>query len=340
MNSNHDIFLNSVRNSKIIVTSTDVISKDESLLLEELKLREEAGNYQISSKAENTKAAYVSDWLHFEDFCKKFGYPCMPVDEENYVLYISSLALHGNKPNTIIRKMTSISQVHKANGFADPTTYKISKVLSGVRSKHRAKAKGKIPILVDMLILMLDHVPDNLKGIRDKALLLIGFQGAFRRSELVSLDLENITFDAQGISIELAYSKTDKEVNGEIVGIPYGQSPMTCPVKSLKRWIEVADIQNGPIFLGINRHGQVSVKRLSDRSVALIVKEYVKKTGRDESKYAAHSLRSGFVSSAAMAGSSERSIMAQTRYSSEKMLRSHVRKGTVFEDNAASNTGL
>jgi integrase len=187
---------------------------------------------------------------------------------------------------------------------------------------------------------MLATLPEGLLGTRDRALLLIGFAGAFRRSELVGLNVEDASFTGDGLVVTLPRSKTDQEGEGRKVGIPYGSNPATCPVRSLRAWIETAGITAGPLFRSVNRYGRVQPGRLSDKAVALIVKRYAQASGRDARTFSGHSLRVGLVTAAAMAGASERAIMNQTGHRSTVMVRRYIRDASLFRDNAAARAGL
>lgn len=304
------------------------------------ELMEQANTYIKSSKASNTVKGYRSDWEDFANWCTSLQRETLPATEETFALYIANLASNGYKASTIERRISSVSQAHQAAGYNSPTSYKIKQVMAGVRRLHGSKQKGKNPILVDHLKKMALEYPDTLAGYRDSALLLIGFSGAFRRSELVSLDVEHVERDAKGLIIHLEKSKVDQEGKGDQIGIPYGSYAETCPVLAYDSWVKKAAITSGALFRPINRHGHVSAKRLSDQSVALIVKRYAGAIGLVKDDYAGHSLRSGLATSAAMAGKGERTIMKQTRHSSEAMLRKYIRMGTLFSENAASNIGL
>jgi integrase len=187
---------------------------------------------------------------------------------------------------------------------------------------------------------MLATCEDGPLGIRDRALLLIGFAGAFRRSELTSLDVADLDFIGNGMTIRLRRSKTDQEGRGETVGIPWGANRETCPVLALQAWLDTAAITTGPIFRPIDRHGNIRPQRLSDRAVALIVKRHAEAAGLDAAKYSGHSLRAGLATSAAMGGASERAIMRQTRHRSLPMVRRYIREGDLFRENAAAQVGL
>src|SRR3982751_5216357 len=177
-------------------------------------------------------------------------------------------------------------------------------------------------------------------GIRDRAIILLGFASAFRRSELVGLNVEDCTFSKDGLTVRLSHSKTDQEGAGRKIGIPYGSNPETCPVRVLHAWMEEAGITSGPLFRSITRHGQVQPGSLSGVDVARIVKKLAQRAGLDASKYAGHSLRAGHATSAAIAGASERSIMVQTGHRSVQMRRRYIRDGSLFRENSAGKLGL
>ncbi len=187
---------------------------------------------------------------------------------------------------------------------------------------------------------MVDVADPGLIGARDRALILLGFAGAFRRSELVGLDVEDCAFGKDGLTVTLRRSKTDQDGAGRKIGIPYGSNPETCPVRTVQAWLEEAGSDAGPLFRSINRHGQVRTGRLSGIDVARIVKKLAVRAGLDPAKYAGHSLRAGHATSAAIAGASERSIMRQTGHRSVQMVRRYIRDGSLFRENSAGKLGL
>jgi integrase len=216
----------------------------------------------------------------------------------------------------------------------------VSEVLKGIRRTKGTAPACKAPLLVGQLKAALGVGRGDLLGMRDRALLLIGFAGAFRRSELVGLDVADLAFTDDGLVITLRRSKTDQEGEGRKVGIPHGSKPTTCPVRVLRAWLEAAGIVTGPLFRSVNRHGKVGAVRLSDRAVALAVKRAAESAGLDASTFSGHSLRAGLATSAAAAGASERSIMDQTGHRSVQMVRRYIRDGSLFRDNAAAHVGL
>jgi integrase len=171
-------------------------------------------------------------------------------------------------------------------------------------------------------------------------LVLLGFAGAFRRSEIVALDAADCAFSRDGLTVMLRRSKTDQEGAGRKVGIPYGANPETCPVRTMQSWIEQAGISAGPVFRSINRHGQVQADRLNGIDVARVVKKLAQRAGLEAAKYAGHSLRAGHATAAAIAGASERSIMNQTGHRNVQMVRRYIRDGSLFRENSAGKLGL
>jgi integrase len=187
---------------------------------------------------------------------------------------------------------------------------------------------------------MVENTDTGLIGLRDRALILLGFAGAFRRSEVVGLNLADLAFSRDGLTVFLRRSKTDQEGQGRKIGIPYGANPETCPVRTLQTWLDQAALAEGPVFRSLNRHGQLRPRRLGGVDVARIVKKLAQRAGLDPAKYAGHSLRAGHATSAAASGASERSIMNQTGHRSVQMVRRYIREGSLFRENSAGKLGL
>jgi integrase len=187
---------------------------------------------------------------------------------------------------------------------------------------------------------MVDATDAGMIGTRDRALVLLGFAGAFRRSELVGLDVEDCVFGKDGLTVTLRRSKTDQDGAGRKIGIPYGSNPETCPVRTIQAWMELAGISSGPLLRSINRHGKLGPGHLSGIDVARVVKRLAERAGLDAVKFAGHSLRAGHATSAAIAGASERSIMNQTGHRSVQMVRRYIRDGSLFRENSAGKLGL
>lgn len=305
------------------------------------QLTEAARAYASQAKAENTIRAYRSDWKDFTKWCAGHGIVSLPATPDTVAVYMTALAGEGKKPATISRRMASISKAHSAERYESPTAMKhtrVAEVWQGIKRSLGTAQCVKAPAETHVLKGMLARLPENVLGVRDRALLLLGFAGAFRRSELVALDVADVQETHEGLVVNLRKSKTDQEGAGRKVGIPYGSTLETCPVRMLKEWLKVSGITAGALFPSISRHGRTGL-RLTDQSVALIVKRYVP-AGLDKAVYSGHSLRAGLATSAAVAGASERSIMDQTRHKSVAMVRRYIRDSNLFRDNAAARVGL
>jgi len=237
--------------------------------------------------------------------------------------------------------LNAIAEAHKAVGLESPTHNAIvANTMKGIRRSLGTAPAQKAPALTADVRAMLDATDAGLIGLRDRALILLGFASAFRRSELVSLDVEDCAFGKDGLTVTLPRSKTDQEGAGRKIGIPFGANPQTCPLRVLQAWIEQAGIPSGPLFRSINRHGQMQPGRLSGLDVARVVKKLAQRAGLDAAKYAGHSLRAGHATSAAIAGASERSIMNQTGHRSVQMVRRYIRDASLFRENSAGKLGL
>ena len=304
------------------------------------EIADRASEFIHQSKATNTVRAYRADWTHFEGWCKAQSQTSLPATPETVALYVTDLA-DTHKPATITRRISAISQAHQIAGMETPTgSAKVRLVMAGIRRTKGTAQKGKTPILVDDLRRMLAGLPGNLLGVRDRVLLLIGFCGAFRRSELVALDAADVAVTREGLVVTIRRSKTDQEGEGRKIGVPYASHLETCPVRSFQDWLEKSGIKEGPLFRPIDRFGKMASMRLSPAAVADIVKRYATAVGLDATAFAGHSLRSGLATSAAAAGASERSIMRQTGHRSEKMVRRYIRDGSLFRENAVAVVGL
>jgi integrase len=213
-------------------------------------------------------------------------------------------------------------------------------VIAGIRRAKGTAARAKAPALTGDVRAMVAAAAPGLLGARDRALLLLGFAGAFRRSELTSLNHQDLAFTPDGLVVLLRRCKTDQEAQGRKIGIPYGSNPETCPVRAVQAWLAASGITSGPIFRHVDRHGKLRAGRLSGYAVALVVKRHAEAAGLDAAKFAGHSLRAGLATSAAIGGASERAIMAQTGHRSVNMVRRYIRDGNLFRENAAARAGL
>jgi site-specific recombinase XerD len=302
---------------------------------------ERAEAFARASRAENTSRGYASDWRSFQAWCDARGLASLPADPRSIALYIADLAVT-HKPATITRHLAAVAAAHKARGFESPCSMRhgcVSSVLHGIRRTMGTAQVQKAPLLIANIRAIAENLPDRLIGTRDRALLLVGFASACRRSEIVALDVEDLQFTSDGLVVTLRRSKTDQVAQGRKVGLPFGSNPDTCPVRSLKAWIDASAITTGPLFVHIDRHGKMH-NRLSGSAVAEVVKRHAGSAGLDTSKFAAHSLRAGLATAAAIAGASERSIMNQTGHKSAAMARRYIRDASLFRENAAAVVGL
>lgn len=304
-------------------------------------LESQAEHYLRASQSENTRRAYASDWRDFCEWCRVAGQGSLPAAPGTLILYLSALA-QSAKTSTLTRRLSAISQVHQAAGFESPTHHlAVRKLMAGIRREKGTAQTGKRPVATEDLRAMVAMLSSKrILGVRDRALLLTGFAGAFRRSELVALNVDDMEINREGLIVTIRRSKTDPEGQGRRVGIPYGSTPATCPVRALQAWIEILGTHEGPLFRTINRHQQIGRKRLTAQSVALVVKRAATAAGLEAGQLAGHSLRAGLATAAAAAGVPERAIMAQTGHRSLMTLRKYIREGSLFLENAAAKVGL
>ena len=297
---------------------SNIVTNVKNLELETIK------NFN-NSKAHNTLRAYQADFSDFSNFCKTNNFGSLPTDPKIVALYLTHLS-SSCKFSTLKRRLASIKVIHKLKGnYIDIKHPIISENLMGIKRKLGVKQMSKKPILLNDLKLIIQAIDDEkneFKKIQNKALILIGFAGGFRRSELVSIEYDDVDFVNEGVKINIKKSKTDQIGIGMTKAIPYFKNTKFCPVVSLKEWITYAKINSGRIF------------KISDKTVALIIKKYALISGLDHSKYAGHSLRSGFATSTAETGADERSIMAMTGHKTTQMVRRYIQEANLFKNNA------
>jgi len=284
-----------------------------------------------NSKAHNTLRAYQSDFKDFSAFCSKNGFNSLPSEPKIVAIYLTHLSSF-SKFSTLKRRLASIKVIHRLKGhYIDIKHPIIGENLLGIKRKMGVKQKAKKPLLINDLkeiIKVIDEEKNDFKKHQNKALILIGFSGGFRRSELVSIQYEDIDFVNEGVKILVRRSKTDQSGFGMTKAIPYFENKIYCPVTSLKEWINHAKIKNGKIF------------NISDKTVALTIKKYALLVGLDKTKYAGHSLRSGFATSTAEIGADERSIMAMTGHKTTQMVRRYIQEANLFKNNALNKIKL
>lgn len=311
---------------------------DDSALPGEIE--ERADGFIRGSKAANTRRAYRADWSDFAAWCAGYRRSPLPADPETVAGYLADRS-RDLKPSTLGRRMATIAQAHRAAGLEPPTRYaKVRLVWAGILRERGMVQSHMRPALTEHIRAMVGHLPSSLLGIRDRALILLGYAGATRRSELVGLDVADLEEADEGIVVTIRRSKTDQAGIGRKVGIPYGDHPSTCPVAAVRAWLESSGISTGPLFRPVNRHGRVVPVRLSDRAVAEVVKRSLRPAGRPAGRYAGYSLRAGFITQAAMASVGEREIQDQSSHRSLAVLRRYIRDGSLFRENAASKVGL
>ena len=302
-------------------------------------LKEETLLNLKSSKANNTVRAYKSDFKDFSFFCAKNGFKSIPSEPNIVSLYLTYLSTKDAKISTLKRRLVSIGVIHKLKGhYLDTKHPSIIENLMGIKRRKGSIQKGKKPILINSLkeiINVIDqHIKEEIKKLRDRSIILIGFSGGFRRNEIVSLDYEDLDFVNEGLKITIKKSKTDQFGQGSIKALPYFDNKQYCPVVSLKNWLNISKIKSGPIFRRFSKGSKISVNRLTDQTVALIIKKYLNLAGIDSKNYSGHSLRSGFATSAAESGVEERNIMAMTGHKSSEMVRRYIKEANLFKNNA------
>ena len=291
--------------------------------------------YAAAETAQATRRAYQSDWADFAAWCASRGATALPAHQGIVAAYLSALADSGRKSSTIGRRAAAIGYHHKMAGHEPPTSSEgVRAVLRGIRRTIGSAKQGKAPATADLIGQMLALCPDSMIGKRDRALLCLGFAGAFRRSELCALEVADLTEVADGLRILIRRSKGDQEGQGQEVAIPRGYKLR--PVEAVQAWLAAAGISSGPVFRAVAQGGKVSDDALADDSAARIVKRYARRVGLDPATYAGHSLRSGFLTSAAESGASVWKMSEQSRHKSLDTLRGYVRRVDLFKEHAGA----
>ena len=292
-----------------------------------------------SSKAKNTLRAYKSDFNDFGLFCVQNGFMSLPSEPKIVSLYLTYLSTKEFKMSTLKRRLVSIGVIHKLKGhYLDTKHPSIIENIMGIKRRKGSIQKSKKPLLISSLKAIIDVIDnqdkEEIKKFRDRSIILIGFSGGFRRNEIVSLDYEDLDFVTEGLRINLRRSKTDQFGKGFVKGLPYFDNAQYCPVVSLKKWIDISKITSGSLFRRFSKGSKLLNKRLTDQTVALLIKEYLEIAGIDSKNYSGHSLRSGFATSAAESGVEERNIMAMTGHKSTEMVRRYIKEANLFKNNA------
>ena len=302
-------------------------------------LKEETLLNLKNSKANNTIKAYKSDFNDFEVFCINNKFKPLPSDPKIISLYLTHLSTKDAKMSTLKRRLVSIGVIHKLKGYYLDTKHpSIIENIMGIKRRKGSVQKGKKPLLINNLRNIINVIDqqnkEEIKKFRDRSIILIGFAGGFRRSEIVSLDHDDLEFVPEGLKINIKRSKTDQFGEGSLKGLPYFENSNYCPVKSIQKWIKISNISSGPLFRRFTKGSNLTESRLNDQSVALLIKQYLELAGIDSKNYSGHSLRSGFATTAADAGVEERNIMAMTGHKSTEMVRRYINEANLFKDNA------
>ncbi len=309
-------------------------------LVTDLKaLHEETLNNLKSSKAINTIRAYKSDFKDFGAFCAKHNFKALPTEPKIVALYLTYLSGKDAKMSTLRRRLVSIGMMHKLKGYyLDNKHPVIIENLMGIKRTKGSIQRGKKPILLNQLKAIINVINqekiEEIKKIRDKAIILVGFGGGFRRTELISIDHEDLEFVTEGVKITIKRSKTDQFGEGMTKGLPYFANKTYCPVSHLKKWIEISNIKDGAIFRRFVKGSLLTSSRLTDQSVVLLIKRYLELAGIENKNYSGHSLRSGFATVSAESGADERSIMAMTGHKTTQMVRRYIKEANLFKNNA------
>mgnify|MGYP001286203572 CR=1 FL=1 len=301
-------------------------------------LHEETLSNLKTSKANNTLRAYRSDFKDFGGFCAKHGFNSMPTDPKIVSLYLTHLS-KTSKISTLRRRLVSIGVVHKIKGhYLDTKHPIIIENLMGIKRLKGSMQTGKKPILINHLKQIINVINnqdiEEIVKQRNKTMILIGFGGGFRRTEIISIDQEDLEFVNEGVKIIVRRSKTDQFGEGMIKGLPYFPNETYCPVINLKNWLKISKIKTGPIFRRFTKGSSLTKHRLTDQSVVLIIKDCLRIAGIENHNFSGHSLRSGFATVAADSGADERSIMAMTGHKSSQMVRRYIREANIFKNNA------
>ena len=292
-----------------------------------------------NSKANNTVRAYKSDFKDFGLFCAQNGFKSLPSEPKIVSLYLTHLSTKDSKISTLKRRLVSIGVIHKLKGhYLDTKHPSIIENIMGIKRRKGSIQKSKKPILISSLKSIINVIDEQkkeqIKKLRDRSIILIGFSGGFRRNEIVSLDYDDLDFVPEGLKINIKRSKTDQFGEGFTKALPYFDNSQYCPVVSLRNWLKISRVNSGPVFRRFVKGSKLSENRLTDQTVALLIKEYLKLAGIDGKNYSGHSLRSGFATSAAESGVEERSIMAMTGHKSTEMVRRYIKEANLFKNNA------
>ena len=326
------ILLLATKDEAIMTSGKLVVRDEQGLVRTEAKAAKE---YMEASRSEATRRAYASDWRIFTAWAKDRGLPSHPASPETICLFLASQADSGVKASTLSRRVASIRLAHTSAGFEPPTSSEAVKTtMRGIRRKIGTAPIQKAPATAERVLEMVSRCPNSLRGIRDRAILLLGFAGAFRRSELSALTVEDLEETDRGFRVYVRRSKTDQEGSGVIVPVIRGAKE--CPVEAVRDWLEFAGIKLGPLFRRLEKGGKVTENLLTPHSMGQVVKRYAKEAGYKADDFGGHSLRAGFLTSAAEKGASIFRMMDVSRHKSVDTVRGYVRRAEEFQDHAGA----
>ena len=312
------------------------------------RLAAAAASYADASQAPATRRAYDSSWRAFATWCDEHQAVALPASPDVVALYLTSVAQDGRRVATLARIVAAIGDRHRRADLPPPASARLTEIWSGIRRAERAPQRQVRALVTADLRRAVARLPESVAGARDKALLVLAFSGALRRSELVSLELDtgrrilatsSVAFVPGGLRISLGRSKTDQEGRGQIIAIPRGRTKL-CPVTALREWLDLSGISAGPVFREVDRHGRVGQTPLSARAFADVVKRAVARTGMAPELFSGHSCRAGFVTEAASKGATLEQIMRQTRHKKPETVLLYMREADLFSNNAAGKIGL
>jgi integrase len=294
-----------------------------------------AVRFADAAKAAHTRRAYAADWADFARWAAARGAGPLPCPPGLLCGYLAALAEAGRRASTITRRAAAIAHHHRAAGFDPPTASPaVREVLRGIRHTLGTAPQSKTPATAGLVLRILAVCPETLIGTRDKALIAFGFAGAFRRCELLALEVADLTMVSDGLRVVIRRSKTDPDAQGQEVAIPRGTH--LHPVETLQTWLTAAAISDGPVFRPVSKGGTVGPFPLSDDGFIRALKRRAAAAGLDPAAFAGHSLRSGFLTSAAETGADVLKMAEVSRHRSMDTLRRYVRRGNLFKGHAGA----
>jgi len=324
------IYRHMQHSSKVALTSASLPTLAE--LAEHTARYVEAG----LSGAANTAKAYAGDLKRFGLWCAEHGLEPLPASVDTLAGFVTNLAESGKKVATIQRHCAAISKAHALRGLDSPTDDKKFKVLlegiSRVKGVRQKQAPAFSLAVFKRIVKSIDA--RTVAGQRDKVILLLGFSGAFRRSEMAALNIEDLSFSEEGLIVDMKKSKTNQLGENEEKAIFYSPELPLCPIRSLQAWLKVLGRTEGPLLVSLRKNSKLTERRLTDKHLNLIVQRYLGRT------FSAHSLRASFVTVAKLAGADDSEVMNQTKHKTSTMIRRYTRLDNVRQHNAAQKLGL